>query len=302
MQEAESAARLRAEGEFRALAALLTGAVAIGLAPILVRWSEVGPSASAFWRTALAAPLFLLLPLLVPVATGARKRVPQGLREVMALMLAGAFFAGDLAFWHASLLRTSVANATLFTNAAPVLVTAAAFFLFGERLTLRFLAGLCIAVIGSVLVLGDSLARGGSAIEGDGLAFISALFYASYLLTVARLRQAFDTLTLMAWSSFASALVLLPVAAWFGETLLPATAVGVLVLLALAWFSQLAGQGLIAYALAHLPVSFSSLGLLLQPASAALFAWLLLAEPLQLLQAVGAAVILAGIALARPGS
>jgi drug/metabolite transporter (DMT)-like permease len=42
--------------------------------------------------------------------------------------------------------------------------------------------------------------------------------------------------------------------------------------------------------------------LLLQPVIAALFAWSLLGEPLAALQLAGAAVVLAGIALARRGS
>ena len=61
-------------------------------------------------------------------------------------------------------------------------------------------------------------------------------------------------------------------------------------------------QGLIAYALAHLPAAFSSVSLLLQPVMAAIFAWLLLAEPLSPLQFAGGAVVLAGIYLARRGS
>ena len=45
------------------------------------------------------------------------------------------------------------------------------------------------------------------------------------------------------------------------------------ILLGLALISHAAGQGLIAYALAHLPATFSSVGLLLQPVVAAFFAW-----------------------------
>ncbi len=73
-------------------------------------------------------------------------------------------------------------------------------------------------------------------------------------------------------------------------------------LLGLAWISHAAGQGLIAYALAHLRAGFTSVGLLLQPVMATLFAWVLLGEPLAALQIAGGAVVLAGIYLARRGS
>jgi drug/metabolite transporter (DMT)-like permease len=74
------------------------------------------------------------------------------------------------------------------------------------------------------------------------------------------------------------------------------------VLLALALLSHVGGQSLIAYALAHLPAAFSSVSLLLQPVAAALLAWLILSEALGLLQGLGGAVVLAGIAIARRGS
>ena len=87
-----------------------------------------------------------------------------------------------------------------------------------------------------------------------------------------------------------------------GETLLPQSALGWLKLAGLAWISHCAGQGLIAYSLAHLPAAFSSVSLLFQPVMAALFAWILLSEPLVPLQMAGGAVVLVGIHLARRGS
>jgi drug/metabolite transporter (DMT)-like permease len=106
----------------------------------------------------------------------------------------------------------------------------------------------------------------------------------------------------MAITSTLTAALLLPVAIASGEALLPASANGWLVLAGLAWISHCAGQGLIAYSLAHLPAAFSSVSLLFQPVMAALFAWVLLSEPLAPLQIAGGLVVLAGIYLARRGS
>jgi drug/metabolite transporter (DMT)-like permease len=63
--------------------------------------------------------------------------------------------------------------------------------------------------------------------------------------------------------------------------------------------AQVLGQGLIAYALAHLRPTFSSLGLLVQTLGAATSAWLVLGERLAAIQIVGALVIVGGIASAR---
>jgi drug/metabolite transporter (DMT)-like permease len=84
--------------------------------------------------------------------------------------------------------------------------------------------------------------------------------------------------------------------------MLPVTTQGWATLAGLALVSHAAGQGLIAYALAHLPAAFSSVSLLFQPVMAAAFAWLLLSEGLAPLQVAGGVVVLAGIYLARRGS
>jgi len=93
--------------------------------------------------------------------------------------------------------------------------------------------------------------------------------------------------------------VLLPLSLISGERFLPLDARGWLVLIALALISHIGGQGLIAYALAHLPAAFSSVSLLLQPVLATVFAWLLLGEQLSPSQALGGALVLAGILIAR---
>jgi drug/metabolite transporter (DMT)-like permease len=279
-----------------ALPALPLGATFIALSPIFVRVSDVGPTASAFWRVALAAPLLWPLALAAPAQTGTSM-------ERKALIAAGVAFAGDLAFWHWSLQFTSVANSTLLANLASLFVTAALWIFWRQRPSGTFLVGLAAALAGVVLLVHASLQFSPRALLGDAFGVVTAAFYAWYILAVkgARERGA-GTLRLMAVTTTLTALVLLPVALASGETLLPQSAQGWLVLAGLAWISHCAGQGLIAYALAHLPAAFSSVSLLFQPVMAALFAWLMLSEPLGALQGVGAVVVLAGIWLARRGS
>jgi drug/metabolite transporter (DMT)-like permease len=281
-----------------ALLALFAGATCIALSPIWVRVADVGPTASAFWRVALAVPLLWAALALVPrsVAASARTQWPL-------LAAAGLAFAGDLAFWHWSIQYTSVANSTLLANLASIFVTLAAWLLWRQRPSAQFLVGLALALAGVGLLVRASLGFSETALRGDGFGVITAMFYAWYLLTVKRLRDlGAATLRLMAVTTTITAAVLLPVALASGDIMLPAGAQGWLVLLGLAWITHAGGQGLIAYALAHLPAAFSSVGLLLQPVLAALFAWALLAEPLSPLQIAGGAVVLAGIYLARRGS
>jgi drug/metabolite transporter (DMT)-like permease len=281
-----------------ALFSLFAGATFIALSPIWVRVSDVGPTASAFWRVFLAVPLLWIL--FFSSKTAEKKIVPPQWR---AMLGAGIAFAGDLAFWHWSIQFTSVANSTLLANLASIFVTLAAWLLWRQRPSALFLAGLAAALVGVALLVRASLGSSPSALLGDGLGVVTAMFYAWYLLSVKGIRdRGGGTLQLMAVTTTITAVILLPVALASGEALLPGTATGWLTLLGLAWISHTAGQGLIAYALAHLPAAFSSVGLLFQPVMAALFAWALLGESLSAPQVAGGLVVLAGIMLARRAS
>lgn len=290
----------RRRAERIALAALLVGAVTIAFSPIFVRISEIGPTATAFHRVALAAPMLFLWLAAERHGAAAPRRPTAGERHL--LVLAGLCFAGDLAFWHWSIKLTSVANSTLLANFAPVFVTPVAYLLFGERFRPSFLVGVALAIGGAALLMGGSLTLSPAHLLGDALGIVTAMFYAGYMLAVSRLRNSVSTATIMAWSGGVSAVLLLPVALASGESLLPATLQGWAVLFGLAWLSHAGGQSLIAYALAHLPASFSSVALLLQPATAAVLAWALLAEPLGSWQALGGAIVLAGVVVARRAS
>jgi len=274
-----------------AIGALLLGATAIATSALFVKVSETGPVATAFWRVFLALPLLGLWS-----ALGQRERHGAGFATERGLMVAaGLFFAGDLAVWHWSIVLTSVANSTLLANLAPIFVALAAWLLFRQRLRGKFMLGLAIAVTGMILLIGGDFRLQGKELIGDALGVVTAMFYAGYQLTVTKLRARVATSTIMAWSGLVTAIVLLPVALLSGEQMLPVSGMGWIKLAGLALISQVAGQSLIAYAMAQLPATFSSVGLLFQPVMATLFAWLLLGEAVSALQFAGGITVLIGI-------
>ena len=279
------------------LAALIAGGVVIGLSPIFVRLSELGPVATAFWRVALT-----VLPLLAWQRMNADARTDAEpvttLRDAAALSLPGLMLAGDLVAWHLSIHLTSVANATLLANMAPVFVVLAGWLIFGSTVTGGFLMGLALSVIGVAILSRGAGPVGDASFGGDILALVAAAFYAGYILALSRLRSRFSTLTTLLWSSGSAAICILPVALIPETSIWPATINGWAIVSALALLCHLGGQGLIIYALAALPASFSSLTLLIQPVVAALVAWFLLNEPLGVVQALGGVVVITGILLA----
>lgn len=282
-----------------AFSALITGALCIAFSPIFVRLSELPPTATAFHRVFLALPFFLAWNAM-GAHTGRTAAWPG--RRLFWAAAAGLFFAGDLSFWHWSINYTSVANATLLANLAPIFVTLAAWLLLGERITGRFLAGMTIAIIGTALLVKASFGFSEQHLLGDLLGGVTAVFYAGYMLSIKQLRRNCTTPQALGMSTGFTALALLILVLPTGEPLLAPTYRGWLVLLGLAVVSQTIGQGFIAYGLAHLPASFSSVTLLIQPATAALLAWAILSEPLTWWQAAGGALVIAGIQITRQAS
>ena len=279
---------------------LLAGGCAIAFAPIFVRLSDTGPLASAFWRCALAVPV-LWATAVIPAEAGSQPKRARGTSLMM--LLAGLFFACDLGVWHFSILYTSVANSTVLANLAPIFVTLAGWVFWKRGVTKVFLLGMLLSIAGMFVLVGPNFASGGRPLIGDALGALTAVFYAGYFLTIKVARDAgASTARLMAWSTTITALVLLPIAMAAPQPFLASSASGWLVLLGLAMVSQVLGQGLIAYAFAHLPASLSSVSLLIQPVMAALFAWLLFHEAIGPAQWIGGAMVLGGIYLARRGS
>ncbi|MBL6933557.1 MAG: DMT family transporter [Rhodospirillales bacterium] len=289
-----------------ALSALIIGALTLGMSPILVRLSELGPTATAFHRVFLALPaLWLWCALDQRRTTQSSQAMPtrRATRRDYAIMaLAGFFFAGDLATWHWSLQFTTVANSTLLATMAPIWVTLGSFLLFKERFSKLFLFGVVFAIIGTGVLMGDSLRMSADRLFGDFLGLVTGMFFGSYMLTVGRLRAHFSTSVTMLLSTAVTALLLLPVTLWSGEGMIAATLSGWGVLLSLALITHVGGQGAIAYALAHLPSAFTSVAMLLEGVAAVFLAWIILNEALGGWQIVGASIVVGGIVIARRGS
>ena len=298
--------RQRDHAEFRALIALFAGALSTGGAGILVRLSETGPTATAFWRGCLALPLLAAWALLEPAqrdteleqrpSGGSVGRLLASFRE-SGFLWAGAFFAGDLVLWHWSLLLTSIAASTLEASLAPLVVIVFAWLRWHERPSAAFMGATALALVGMLLIVSPKFGHGGSAFVGDVLGLGTACFFAAYILAVARLRARYSTGVVMFNSTVVFTVLLLPLA--LTQKFVPDTLSGWAIVAGCAVAAQTLGQGLIAYALAHLRPTFSSLGLLVQTLGAATSAWLVLGERLAPIQIVGGLVIVGGIALAR---
>ena len=269
----------------------------MGLSPILVRFAaeaSVGPYASAFWR------VFLALPFLAIWAKIEERGGPPRPTFKLPMLWAGVLFAGDLFFWHLSILKTSVANATFLSTTAPVWVMLVSAMVLKEKIRCAAFAGLVLCLIGGSALISDTLSFNPQHWLGDVFGLITAFFFGMYFFGIKGARAFAGAGRTTFAASAVSAACLLLVTVITQDTLIPTTLKGALALIAMAAISQAMGQGLLSVALGKLPTFFSALVIFLEAVAAAAFAWLILDEALSLLQIVGGGLILCGIFIARP--
>lgn len=282
----------------KAFIILVIGGIFIGTTGIFMRYSEISPVSSAFWRFALAVPILWIWAL----ATTARDQA-QGRHTHMSkvLLLVGVYFAGDIGILHVAFHYTTVANATTLANFAPVLIAIFMYVVHHHRFAKIYIIGMILAFVGAIVLVGPSAAIGGEKLLGDLLGLVAAGFYAGYQLMVKAGRVHYSPARLMAASTTVTALVLLPFALLSPGLFWPPSLIQWWPLLALALIPQIAGQSAISYASHFLPTSLSSLTLLMQPLAATVMAMFLFQEWLTLIQAIGGGVLLFGIFLSTRG-
>jgi drug/metabolite transporter (DMT)-like permease len=280
--------------------ALVLGAVAMGASPIFVRLADVGPFASAFWRMALAIPFLWGWLKFEASREGSEIRALNASSDAKLIIWIGFLFAGDLFFWHLSILNTSIANATLLATTTPLAVAFGAWMFLKEKITSEIMMGVLSGIAGAGLLVGASATFTPQNILGDVSGLITACFFGTYFLSLAYARRNMSAAQVMFYPAIVSAGFLLIAAMLLDDGLFPQSIQGWATLGALALISQIAGQGFAAYALGHLPAVFSSLVLFFEVLAAALLAWLIFAEPVSVWQLGGGILILAGIWVARP--
>lgn len=281
------------------LAALL-GATCIAFSGILYRWAEVSPSTGTVFRALFGLPLLGLVAWLEHRRYGG---LPA--RTIRLALLAGAFFAGDLLFWHHAIEAVGAGLATVLGNLQVLVVGVVAWVAFGERPTRATFAALPVVLIGVALISG---AVGGGAYGanpglGVVLGIATAFCYASYLLLIRRggrdLRRPAGPVAIATVSTAVVAVIV----GWIGGDLDLTPAPASLAWLALLGLtSQSLGYLLISLSLTRLPAVLTSIILLAQPVMTVALSMALLHETPSVVQLVGVALVVGGIAAATFGA
>ncbi len=275
---------------------LIIGAIAIAFSPIFVRFSDVDPIMTAFYRIFISLPFFLFFSSFNIIE---KVKFPQFNKSYVIFLVSGIFFALDLICWHWSIKLTTVSKATFLSNLAPIVVIVFSLIFLKERFSKFFYLAALLSMVGMLMLLGESFKFNKSQFIGDLLGVLTAIWYGSYIVTISELRKKYNSTSIMFLSGIVTAIILLIVSTLFEKSLFPQSLFTIVIIFLLGFICQFMGQSFITYSLAYLSASLSSLCLLIQPIAATVLAYLFFEEKLTIIQFFGSALILIGIYIAR---
>ncbi len=274
--------------------ALATAIISQTLSPFFVRWggAEVPGSVFAFYRLAIGG-LLITIPFLFSKPDFAKWTKT----DLLFPILGGLCTALDLSMWNESLQITSIANATLMSNTAPVWVVIFSIVLFRERLKKAFWLGLVLTMTGAAVVMSYDFFLRPHLSQGDILALVSAIFYGGYYLSTQQGRKRLSVIHYLWVMSIAASIFLLFFCIILGHPLTGYGTRAVLSFIGAGVVVQCIAYVAVAYALGHLPASIVSPTIILQPVLSTLLAIPVFGESFIPVQWIGMTLVLVGIYL-----
>jgi len=275
---------------------LFLGVVGLSCAGIFYSLAHAPAMTIVAYRSLFA--VLLILPLLAFSRSGARaaKQTPIRGRDLALSIVAGTLFALDLTLWAVGLHFTSVSSAMLFVSTDPIWIALFGAMFFAEKPKPLAVAGIMVAVAGTVVVAGMDVRLSGSALAGDALALAAALAETWYLLIGRRVRASVDTTryaTIVYLSCAACTWLMLSATRYS-----PAISLhDVWLAVALALIVTIMGHTLIQRSLGYMPAAVVAVCILSQPLIAAVLAFIILHQSVPLTTAIGGLIALAGIGL-----
>ena len=274
---------------------LAFGAMLIGFAPIFVKWSNLSPSAILFWRMLIALPFLIAFNFLKNNQILFRVK---NKKTILYSLIAALAFTVDLVLWHYSMNITSVSNATIIVNSAPIFVAILAFLIFKEIPQKGFISSFLVTYVGIIgLIIFSNNYTNGKMI-GDILCIIAALGYGIYLLIISKLGKETSLNIIFYTTLFCCLFSIIPMSFESGLSF-PQTHFEWANLILLAFLCQFGGQFLITFGIGRISASSGSIGLLMQPLTATILATIIFSEILNSMQIVFCLITLLGIYKAR---
>jgi drug/metabolite transporter (DMT)-like permease len=275
---------------------LVVAVSAVSTSAVLIRAADdlgVPALAIAFYRCALASAV--LLPLLWFRHRDELRSLSRTSRWL--LLGSGLALGAHFAAWVSSLSYTSIAASSVLVQTMPIWVALAG-PLIGEHTSARGWVGIMIALAGTAVIAAAS--TGGeltNPVLGDALAIAGAIFAATYVVIGRKVRQ---ELSLVGYAGSVYAIAALALGAAMvvsGTPFVGFPAEAWLLFAAMTAGPQFLGHTVFNHLLGEVKASVVSVALLAEPVGATLLGLLVFQERPGTQVVVGAAIVLAGVAV-----
>ncbi len=194
--------------------------------------------------------------------------------------------------WVVAIRETSIASADIIFTTWAFMSIFLSMLVYKVKPSRFFFIALLVAALGlTILVLGQKDSTH-SSLYGNFFSFLSAFFYAIYIVSLYKIKANLNPFTMLFWCSLGSTVALFLTIVLFLEIELPKTYNDYYSIFMLAFILQICGLGLTTYSSKKLSVLTISLLSLLQPVFAAVLGFFVFAEHLSALELVGISVTL----------
>ena len=282
----------------------MRGYVSIVIASIL--WGTIGILAKLAFGYGITPETLIALRLAISFATlaaglGLFRKDAFKLQktDILMFLVLGVFAIAfqRISYFYAVNLTTATVAAILFYT-YPVFVTFFAVFFLKEKFDRAMLLAVVMAFSGvSLVVRIYDFASLNIDFVGMLFGLLSSLLFVLYFVMVKGLRDRYSNWTLSVYGDGIGVLALLPIIYFSASNIVGFSAELWLLILAIAWGPSLLAYLFYSYALKYVDASKGSILGVIEPLSAALFSASILGEKLEVLQVVGIALALTGVAL-----
>ncbi len=273
---------------------LLIGVISVAFAAIFIRLAEAHPLVIATYRLSLAA--LVLAPIAWFKARQELLRLTR--KQVILAIISGVFLALHFALWIWSLSYTTITSSVVLVTSSPIFVAIASYLLFREKITRRIISGIIVSIVGAIIIGFNSWQLGGTSIHGSILALSGAVAVAGYLLIGRKLRQSMGLLSYIFLTYSSAAVFLLITSIARGAYLFDYSGETYLMFILLALIPQLIGHSALNWSLRFVPATMVTIAVLGEPVGATILGFFILKEVPTIIELIGGALILSGIAIA----
>jgi drug/metabolite transporter (DMT)-like permease len=264
---------------------------------IKVVFLAYGPLTAVFFRLIIASGIMLLISSLSGTLMKPEKK---DIGKILLLV----FFEPFLYFMGESfgLLYVSSTVGAVIIATIPLFSPIAASRFHGEKLSLRNLFGIIISFMGVAIVIFDSSFNLQASPLGIALIFIGVFAAVGYASVLKGLTKNYNITTIITYQNVIGVLYFLPF--WLGFEmnefiLTPFHKEAFMAIIKLAIFASCFAFILFTYSVKNMGVNNSNMFVNIIPVFVAIFAWLIIDEPMSAQKITGIAVVISGLIFAQ---